>query len=560
MSLLAPMPYGAGRPRSTPDLVCSRPRSVPCAHARHQWFVMARLEVQLLGFPSLRLDGRGVDLTLRKGLGLLAYLADARAPVGRDHMAGLLWPEADADAARGRLRRTLHKIRIAFTVDVIDADRTTLALAPSIEASVDTHAFEAACAAGALSEALRLYAGDFLQGLSIEGCAAFEEWAFFRREALRSRLVQALERLIERELAAGDARAAIAAATRLVGLDPLSESAQRHLIGAHLRAGDRGAAERQYAACARLLRAELGVAPDAQTQALLTKPPAAEPAGARTRYAARGGLHIAYQVVGNGAPDIVVVPGFVSHVERIWDEPRARAMLTALSQMGRLVVFDRRGVGLSDRVGAPPTVEATAEDLATAMDAAGCRRVVLIGASEGGPGCIHFAASHPERLAGLVLYGSLAKGSWTPDYPFVLTHEQYDLWLRRLIRDWGGPAEIATFAPSLVGDGQAERWWAGLLRAASSPGAIKAVLESLRDTDVRPLLPRIVTPTLVLHRRGDRAVRIEAGRDLAGATPGARLVELDGDDHWLWAGDQRSVLEEIRAFVRRLEKGRLPPD
>jgi DNA-binding SARP family transcriptional activator len=128
---------------------------------QNQWFVMVRLEVQLLGFPSLRLDGRGVELTLRKGLGLLAYLADARAPAGRDHMAGLLWPEADADAARGRLRRTLHKIRVAFTADVIDADRSTLALAPSIEAGVDTHAFETACTAGEWNEALRLYTRDF---------------------------------------------------------------------------------------------------------------------------------------------------------------------------------------------------------------------------------------------------------------------------------------------------------------------------------------------------------------------------------------------------------------
>ncbi len=501
----------------------------------------------------MRLDGRGVGLTLRKGLGLLAYLADARTPVGRDHMAGLLWPEADVDAARGRLRRSLHKIRVAFRLDVIDADRTTLALAPSIEARVDTHAFEAACAAGELNEALRLYTGDFLQGLSIEGCAAFEEWAFFRREALRSRLVQSLERLIERELAAGDTRGAITAATRLVGLDPLSESAQRRLISAQLRAGDRAAAERQYEACAQLLKSDLGIAPDAQTRALLATPSVDVPiSGARTRYAERRGLHIAYQVVGTGPPDIVLVPGFVSHVERIWDEPRSRALLTALSQMGRLILFDRRGVGLSDRVGAPPTVEATAEDLTTTIDAAGCRRVLLIGASEGGPGCIHFAARHPERLAGLVLYGSLAKGSRSPDYPFVLTHEQYDLWLRRLMRDWGGPAEIATFAPSLVGDGEAEHWWAGVLRSASSPGGIKAVLESLRDTDVRPLLPLIATPTLVLHRRGDRAVRIEAGRHLAGAIPGARLVELSGDDHWLWAGDRHCVLEQIRTFVRHL--------
>jgi DNA-binding SARP family transcriptional activator len=207
---------------------------------------MAYLEVQLLGFPSLRLDGRGIDVALRKGLGLIAYLADARAPVGRDHMAGLLWPEADAAAARGRLRRTLHKIGVAFAADVIAADRTSLALAPLVEARVDVHAFEAACATGELNEAVQLYAGDFLQGLSIDGCAAFEEWAFFRREGLRSHLVHVLERLIERELVAGNARAATAAATRLVGLDPLSESAQRHLINAQLRAGDRAAAERLY--------------------------------------------------------------------------------------------------------------------------------------------------------------------------------------------------------------------------------------------------------------------------------------------------------------------------
>jgi DNA-binding SARP family transcriptional activator/pimeloyl-ACP methyl ester carboxylesterase len=518
---------------------------------------MAHLEVRLLGFPSLGFDSRDVDLTLRKGMGLLAYLADARTSVGRDHMAGLLWPEADADAARARLRRTLHKIRVALTVEVIDADRSTLVLAPSIGTRVDTHAFEAACAAGEWNEALRLYRGDFLQGLSIEGCADFEEWAFFRREALRSRLVQALERLIEHELAGGDARGAIAAATRLVGLDPLSESAQRHLIRAQLRIGDRAAAERQYEACARLLKSDLGIAPDAQTRALLETPPVeSPPSGGRTRYAERHGLHIAYQVVGAGRPDIVLVPGFVSHVERIWDEPRSRAFLTALSQMGRLILFDRRGVGLSDRIGAPPTAEATAEDLTTTIDAAGCGRVVLIGASEGGPGCIHFAARYPERLAGLVLYGSLAKGSQTADYPFVLTHEQYDLWLRRLVRDWGGPAELATFAPSLVGDRPAEHCWAGLLRAASSPGAIKAVLESLRDTDVRPLLPLIATPTLILHRRGDRAVRIEAGRHLAGAIRGSRLVELGGHDHWFAAGDQHSILEQIRIFVRHLECGR----
>src|SRR5262245_2433895 len=165
----APMSLGTGRAPIEARLGGRRPRSVPCRRPQVQRSVMARLEIQLLGFPSLRLDGRGVDLPLRKGLGLIAYLADARAPVARDHMASLLWPEADAGAARGRLRRTLHKIGAVFAVDVIDADRTSLALAPSLGLRVDAHAFEAASAAGKLDEALRLYTGDFLHGLSIEG-------------------------------------------------------------------------------------------------------------------------------------------------------------------------------------------------------------------------------------------------------------------------------------------------------------------------------------------------------------------------------------------------------
>jgi pimeloyl-ACP methyl ester carboxylesterase len=174
---------------------------------------------------------------------------------------------------------------------------------------------------------------------------------------------------------------------------------------------------------------------------------------------------------------------------------------------------------------------------------------VLLGASEGGPACIQFAADHPDRVAGLILFASLAKGSATADYPHVLQPSQYDRWLQQLVSVWGGPAGIETFAPSLSGDPQARAWWAGLLRAASSPGAIKGVLEALRNTDVRHLLCRISVPTLVLHRRGDRAVRIGAGRHLARHIPQARFVELDGTDHWAFAGDQQPVLASIKQFI-----------
>ena len=136
--------------------------------------------------------------------------------------------------------------------------------------------------------------------------------------------------------------------------------------------------------------------------------------------------------------------------------------------------------------------------------------------------------------------------------PSCRSPTQYDAWLKRLAAQWGGPSEIETFAPSLADNRQARSWWAGLLRAASSPGAIKVVLDALRDTDVRAILPSIRVPTLVVHRRGDRAVRVEAGRHLAGAIPMARLIELEGDDHWAWAGDQDALVDQIRTFAAQL--------
>jgi pimeloyl-ACP methyl ester carboxylesterase len=192
------------------------------------------------------------------------------------------------------------------------------------------------------------------------------------------------------------------------------------------------------------------------------------------------------------------------------------------------------------------------------LRAAQARRVVLFGASECGPACIKFAVDEPRLVAGLVLFGALAKGSWAPDYPYALRASQFDAWRKQLVAEWGGPAGIETFAPSLSRDPQARAWWAGLLRAASSPGGIGAVLESLRDTDVRHLLPQVRVPTLVLHRRNDQAVRIAAGRDMASHIAGAEFVELDGDDHWFFAGDQRPVLEAIKRFAGALPRGRRP--
>jgi pimeloyl-ACP methyl ester carboxylesterase/DNA-binding SARP family transcriptional activator len=480
----------------------------------------------------------------------VVYLAEATGSVGRDFAATLLWPESSEEVVRPRLRRLLHRLQLTLGDDVLTTDRSTVRWSSAIDLQVDSRQFEQACDRGEFELACSLYLGDFLEGFSPGDCPQFDEWAFFRREALRGRAIQALERVVQDKNAAGEYAAAAAHARRLVELDPLSEVYGRHLIRNLLLAGDRGAAERHLAALTQRLRDELGVALEGETRALLSMGatlPVEDPPP--TRYVSGGGVHLAFQTYGAGRTDVLMLPGFVSHVERVWEEPRCRAFLSSLAEMGRLILFDRRGIGLSDRVGFSPSVDATAQDIGAVLDAAGSRRVVLLGASEGGPACIKFAADHPDRVAGLILFASLAKGSATPDYPHALQASQYDVWLKELIAIWGGPAGIETFGPTLSGDPQARAWWAGLLRAASSPGALKGLLEALRDTDVRNLLGRISVPTLVLHRRGDRAVRIGAGRHLAAHIAQATFVELDGADHWVFAGDQRPVLASIKRFV-----------
>ena len=506
---------------------------------------MVRFSVRTLGFPEIHRDDQLCPLALRRGLALLVHLAEAKGSVGRDVLATMFWPESSEDVVRARLRRLLHRLQITLGDDALAADRSTVRWSSTIDLQVDSRLFESACDRGEFELACRFYGGDFLEGFSLGDCPQFDEWAFFRREALRGRAIQALERVVQDKQAAGDHSAAVAHARRLVELDPLSEVYGRHLIRNLLLAGDRAAAERHLEALTERLRDELGVAPEAMTRTLLKDGAAAPVADLpATRYASGGGIHLAFQTYGEGRVDVLLLPGFVSHVERVWEEPRCRTFLSSLAGMGRLILFDRRGVGLSDRVGASPSVEATAHDIGTVLRAAGSRRVVLFGASEGGPACIKFAAEHPEQVAGLILFASLAKGSAAPDYPHAMEAGQYDLWLQQLVTAWGGPAGIETFAPSLSGDHQARAWWAGLLRAASSPGAIKGVLEALRDTDVRHLLGRISMPTLVLHRRGDRAVRIGAGRHLASHIAQARFVELDGGDHWAFAGDQPPVCDD----------------
>ncbi len=267
-----------------------------------------------------------------------------------------------------------------------------------------------------------------------------------------------------------------------------------------------------------------------------------------TRYA-RSDVSIAYQVHGEGPLDLVFVPGFVSHVEYVWEDPTVARFLRRLASFSRLIIFDKRGQGLSDRPGRPPTLEESMSDLRAVMDAVGSDEAAVVGVSEGGPMSMLFAATYPERVSSLVLYGTFARMVATSDYPEGIPDEALDRWGEMVRRDWGGPVGVKLWAPSAVGDSEFESWWAKLLRLGTSPQGAIDLMELYRHLDVRGVLSTITVPTLVLHRSGDRMAPFRQSRHLAEHIPGARLVELPGVDHIGWIGDQDSILDEIEEFL-----------
>jgi pimeloyl-ACP methyl ester carboxylesterase len=270
---------------------------------------------------------------------------------------------------------------------------------------------------------------------------------------------------------------------------------------------------------------------------------------AATRYANSGGVSIAYQVNGEGPLALVFVPGFVSHVELLWDEPVVARFLRRLASFSRLIVFDKRGQGLSDRPADPPTLEDSMGDLRAVMEAAGCDRPAIFGISEGGPMSILFAATFPDRISSLVLYGTYARMVQAPGFPCGIPNDALDRWGEMMGREWGGPVGVPLWAPGGDGDPEFERWWARLLRQGTSPAGAIALMELYREIDVRAILPTIRVPTLILHREDDRVVPVRQGRYLAEQIPGARYVELSGDDHLAMVGDQDALIDEVEEFL-----------
>lgn len=269
------------------------------------------------------------------------------------------------------------------------------------------------------------------------------------------------------------------------------------------------------------------------------------------RYARSGDVNIAWQTLGEGPIDLVFVMGWVSHLDWFWRTPSFAHFLGRLAQFSRVILFDKRGTGLSDRVPDKelPTLEQRIDDVRAVMHAAGSEQAVLCGVSEGGPMCTLFAATYPQKTIALIMIGSYARRLWATDYPWGPTAEQRDAFLDEIIDTWGGPVGIETRAPSKANDPEFRQWWASYLRMGASPGAAAALTKMNAQIDVRPILSSIQVPTLVLHRSGDRCLLVEEGRYLAERIPGAKFSVLPGDDHLPFVGNADAIVDEIEQFL-----------
>jgi pimeloyl-ACP methyl ester carboxylesterase len=256
-------------------------------------------------------------------------------------------------------------------------------------------------------------------------------------------------------------------------------------------------------------------------------------------------------VVGEGELDLLWIPGFVSNVELAWEEPLLARFLTRLARFSRLILFDKRGTGLSDRVSPSelPSLEERMDDVLAVLDAAGSERTAVLGHSEGGSLAVLYAATYPDRVAALVTTGIFAKRRWSPDYPWAERPEDRERYIERLEEHWGSDSDIDRIAPSAARDPAFAKRLATYFRQSASPGDAAALLRMNTDIDVRAVLPTISVPAMIIHRTGDLDSNVEEGRWIASQIPGATFAELPGDDHLPWVGDQDGVLDEAERFL-----------
>src|SRR5919197_406907 len=321
---------------------------------------------------------------------------------------------------------------------------------------------------------------------------------------------------------------------------------KQHLLHLYDKFGIADTGERRRVRLAReAIRRRAVVLPDA-AQGQASEPP-------EIRYVRSGEVNIAYQIVGDGPVDLVFVPGFISNLESAWWDPTMAAFYRRLARFSRLIVFDKRGTGMSDRATGIADLETRMDDVRAVMDAARSSRAALLGYSEGASMAALFAATYPERTLALLMFGALVALRWSPETPWALTREDFDRWVADIETRWGTPEycdeQLRKDAPARADDDELRRWYATRLRLGASPSAAAAAVRMAAESDIAAILPAIRVPTLVLHRSGDCLVPVSNGRYLGAHIPAARYMELAGDDHLPWVGDYETLVQPIEDFL-----------
>jgi DNA-binding SARP family transcriptional activator/pimeloyl-ACP methyl ester carboxylesterase len=547
------------------------------------------MEFRILGPLEVRDGHREVHLRGGKQRALLALLlVNANRTLAIDRIVDDLWGDDVPESAQKMVQIHVSKLRKVLTPGMLHTRPPGYALQLAPE-DVDLHRFEGLVAdsrtdldAGRAEEAsagfraaLELWRGPALAEFASEPFASAEG---ARLEEVR---ISALEGRLEADLLLGRHGDLVGELEGLIARYPLREGLRRQHMLALYRSGRQAEALAAYQDSRRLLADELGIEPSAslrelERQMLKQDPsletsarrgtrsaalaPGGEPVGAApvgdVSYARSGDIRIAYQVVGNGAVDLVLVHGWVCTFQPGWEYPKLAAFYRRLASMGRLILFDKRGTGLSDRVspGHLPDLETRMDDVRAVLDSVGSERAVPLGISEGGAMSTLFAATHPERTVALILLGTFAREMQAPDYPSGMSEQNLhrrlalldkDDWASAATRDW-----LRRVAPGVLRDAAALRWYASYVRRGASPGACKALRLMNAEIDIRDLLPTISVPTLVLHRAHE--TWRDGSRFMGEHIPGARMVELPGDHHLPWEGDPEPLLDEIERFLSGL--------
>lgn len=513
-----------------------------------------RVQIVLHAYPRVIIGGRIAPLKLKRGLALIAYLSARAQPVGRDTLAALLWPDAPDGLGRGRLRRLVHEVNGVLGHGLIDGDPDALWLARGCTSDLQrTRAAIELADRASIATLADPAAAELLAGFSLDS-DAFDEWLDAGRREQRAALARSLERALDAALAADDAVAAEQGAEALLRLEPCAEAGHLARLAARALRGDAAGVETAYFEGAQRWREEFGSRPSARLEVAYAQAVRRVQAGAQAvdiRFAPTAHGQVAYATWGEGGEAIVVMWGLMTNLEVGLDEPRVRALLDRLAERHRVVMIDRRGMGLSERVGVAPDAASANEDVRAVLDHLGIERAWLFGSSVGGTMAIDVALRRPDRVAGLLLFGTSASGRWSPETPWALHARAMEAWLERLSDPAHYDEGLRRFAPSAADDPRVREWYVRLLRNASSRLGVAGLLRAFHALDLRPRLKSVRVPTLVLQRRGDRVVPQAAGEQLARGIPGARLALLDGEDHFLWHGDSAAIVGAIEAFIER---------